>query len=208
MNGKKYTAEQLDWLREAYRRLPLPELVEAFNRHFGETRSIGAIRAAIRSRRITSGLTGRFEKENIPWNKGKKGYMGPNRTSYKPGNLPQNHRPLWSERIDKNGYVLMSVPERNPYTGFKTRFKHKHVWIWEHAHGRRTPAGHVVVFRDGDKYNLSPDNLTLVSRKELLHLNQHHYRDQPDELKPSIMALAKLEAKAGFRSVSRRQDRA
>ena len=195
----KYERKHLVFLCDYYPRLPLPQLTEAFNQRFNAGVSKEAIKSVLGRYGFRSGRDGRFKKGQASWNKGLKGYMGPNRTSFKPGNLPANHRPLWSERIcSRDGYVLMSVPERNPHTGFPTRFKHKHVWLWERAHGRRVPAGHVVMFLDGDKYNFSLDNLILVTRKELLHLNQHHYHDQPAELKPSVMALAKLEAKAGF----------
>ena len=125
--------------------------------------------------------------------------MGSNATSFKKGNRPHNHKPLWSERVGKDGYIEMSVPERNPYTGFPTRFKHKHLWIWEQANGLK-PKGTAVIFKDGDNRNLAIDNLLLVTRAELLTMNLHGYKDQPDELKPSVLALAKVEAKAGIRT--------
>ena len=51
------------------------------------------------------------------------------------------------------------------------------------------------MFKDGDLLNIEPENLMLVSRAELLVLNQNGYKDAPAELKPSILALAKLEVK-------------
>lgn len=86
----------------------------------------------------------------------------------------------------------------NPYTGYPARYKHKHVWIWEQANGPR-PKGHVIIFRDGNNRNFNLDNLALLSRRELLVLNQRGYKSAPDELKSTIMALAKMEAKAGIR---------
>ena len=41
----------------------------------------------------------------------------------------------------------------------------------------------------------------LVHRSELLCLNLHDYQQQPDEIKSTVFALARLEAKAGFRLV-------
>jgi hypothetical protein len=35
---------------------------------------------------------------------------------------------------------------------------------------------------------------------ELLSLNLHGYKDSPEELKPSVLALAKIEAKARIRT--------
>ncbi|MCK4789229.1 MAG: HNH endonuclease [Desulfobacteraceae bacterium] len=144
-----------------------------------------------------SGKTGRFQAGHVPWNDGTKGQglTGANRKSFKKGNVPANRKPLWTERVcPKDGFILMKVPERNPYTGFSTRYKHKHVYIWEQEHGP-VPKGMVVAFIDGDKTNCEPENLMLISRAELLALNQHGYKNMPDELKPNVLALSKLQAK-------------
>lgn len=147
--------------------------------------------------KYTTDRTGRFKKGNKPWNAGTKGQglTGANAGSFKKGNVPPNRKPLYSERIcPKDGFILIKIPERDPHTGFPTRYKHKHVYIWEQANGP-VPAGMVVVFRDSDKLNIEPDNLMLVSRAELLRLNRRGYKDTPDELKPSVLALSKLETK-------------
>jgi len=53
----------------------------------------------------------------------------------------------------------------------------------------------VVAFKDADKLNCEPENLMLISRAELLTLNRHGYREMPAELKPSVLALSKLQVK-------------
>jgi len=194
-----FTPGQIGLLREKYKKYSLPVLVWVFNKTCGLALAESQIRSALRNHRILSGRTGHFGRGATPWNAGKKGYMGANPTSFKKGNLPHNHLPLWSERVGKDGYIEMSVPERNPYTGFPTRYKHKHVWIWEQAHGPR-PKGKAVIFKDGNIRNFEPENLLLVSRAELLAMNLHGYKDMPNELKPSVLALAKVEVQAGFRT--------
>ena len=142
---------------------------------------------------------GRFYKGHTTWNAGTKGQglTGPNSGSFKKGNVPPNRKPLWSERIDtKDGYVLMKVPEKDPHTGFPTRYRFKHVWIYEQIHGP-VPDGHVVIFKDQDKRNFDPDNLVAIKRAELLQINKAGYREAPDELKPSILALGKLKTTIG-----------
>jgi hypothetical protein len=193
------TPEQLAYLREAYVTMSLSELPPAFNAKFGTALTEKQIRSTLRNHRIKSGRTGRFVKGQTSWNLGEKGYMGPNATSFQKGQIPHNHQPLWSERVGKDGYVEMSVPERDPYTGSHTRYKHKHIWLWEQANGPK-PKGMAVIFKDGDKSNFDTENLALVTRAELLAMNLHGYKDQPAELKPTVLALAKVEAKAGFRS--------
>lgn len=204
MSGK-YTLEQVQFMRENYSRIGRKELTERFNRTFNERRTVGGIASTLGRRRIKSGRSRRFEKGNIPWNAGTKGQRltGANRASFRKGHVPSNLKPLWSERIEsKYGYIEIKVPECNPHTGHPTRYRYKHVWVWEQKHGP-VPKGHVVAFVDGNNLNCNIDNLMLLSRSELLHMNQHNYKNQPGELKPSVLALAKLEVKAGFRTCRR-----
>jgi hypothetical protein len=64
----------------------------------------------------------------------------------------------------------------------------------EQLHGP-IPPGFCVAIRDGDPLNCDPDNLMLISRPELLLLNKRKYMKTPAELKPSVLALSKLELK-------------
>lgn len=195
-----YTEEQVQFLRDNYQGRSVAELTALFNERFVAAMTKLQIKAFVSNRGITSGRTGQFEKGHASWNKGVKGYMGPNRTSFKKGQAPPNRKPLGTERIcPKDGFIQIKVAEKDPYTGFPTRYKHKHVHVWGQLHGP-VPKGHVVSFIDGDKLNCEPENLMLLTRKELLCLNLHNYKDTPAELKPSVLALAKLEAKARIRT--------
>jgi hypothetical protein len=199
MSKHQWADDQVAWLREQYLRMDRRRLLAAFNEFFGCKVTVSQLRGAMGNHNIRQHVrTGRFVADSEPWNKGVTGYMGPNRTSFRKGNTPHNAKQLWHERIGKDGYVEMQVPERNPYTGYPTRYKQKHVWIWEQAHGKR-PKGCAIIFKDGDRSNFDLENLELVTRRELLVLNQRGYRSAPDELKPVILALAKMEAKAGIK---------
>lgn len=142
---------------------------------------------------------GRFYRGHKTWNAGTKGQglTGPNSGSFKRGQVPPNRKPLWSERVDsKNGYIWMKVPEEDPYTGFPTRYKLKHVWIYEQKHGP-VPKGYVVIFKDQNNRNFDPGNLEAIKRADLARLNQAGYKEAPGELKPSILALCRLKTKIG-----------
>ena len=153
------------------------------------------IKTFVHNRGITCGRSGRFEKGNKPWNSGTKGLTGANISSFRKGCVHPKLKPIGSERIDtKDGYIYIKIAEPDPYTGFPTRYKQKHVHVWEQRHGP-VPKGMVVAFRDSDRLNVDPENLMLISRAELLRLNKHGYKDVPAELKPSVLALAKLEVK-------------
>ena len=192
-----YTSKQADFLRNNYKGRSIAELTEIFNKRFGKAMTKQQIKSFVHNRGIVSGRTGYFPKGHKPWNAGTKGkgLTGANKTSFKKGHRPANRKPIGATRIcSKDGYVLIKIAEKDPYTGFPTRYKLKHIHVWEQAHGP-IPDGMVVIFRDGNKLNIDIENLMLVSRHELLRLNKHGYKDAPDKLKPSVLALAKLEVK-------------
>lgn len=190
-----FTPEQIQFLRAHYMGRNVAELRDIFNKHFGADKTWKQIKFAVHNRNIVCGRTGRFEKGYVSWNKGTKGLTSVNVTSFKKGNNPPNRKPLGSERIcSKDGYVLIKVAERNPHTGSPTRYKHKHVHLWEKDNGP-VPSGMVVAFKDGNKLNFDPGNRMLISRAELQALNKHGYSKAPDELKPSVLALVKLKVK-------------
>ncbi|MBA7559395.1 hypothetical protein ES708_01009 [subsurface metagenome] len=190
-----YTDEQARFIRDNYVSMGIRDLTGAFNARFKTTKTEQQLKSFTHNHRIKSGRTGCFEKGHRPANKGTKGLTGANVTSFQKGNVPPNRKPLGTERIEtKQGYILVKVAQRNPYT---RAYRPKHIVTWEAMHGPVLP-GMVVAFRDGDNQNCDPGNLMLISRVELLRLNQHHYKDMPDKLKPSVLALARLEAKAGI----------
>jgi len=190
-----FTDEQIEYLKNNYPGRSVAELRELFNAEFNTCMTWQQIKTAVHNRGIISGLTGCFEKGHKPWNKGTNGLTGANKTSFKKGNVPANLKPVGSERIcSKDGYILVKVAERNPHTGFPTRYKHKQVHVWEQMNGS-VPDGMVVMLRDGNKQNIDPENLILISRAELLRLNKHDYKNASVELKPIVLMLAKLEVK-------------
>ena len=188
-----FTDEQIEFLKNNYTGRSVAELRTMFNAEFGTNMTWQQIKTAVHNRGITSGRTGFFSKGHIPWNYETKGLTGANKGSFKKEHIPGNCRPLGSERIcSKDGYILIKVAEWDHNFNRPTRWKHKQVHVWEQENGP-VPKDMVIIFRDGDKLNIEPDNLILVSRAELLRLNKHGYKDAPAKLKPSILALVKLE---------------
>lgn len=147
-----------------------------------------------------TGRSGHFEIGHPPVNKGKKMPFNPNsaKTQFKKGNLPHNTKRLGHERTSKDGYVEISVDQVNPHTGYERRFVHKHRHLWEQANGP-LPDGMCLKCLDGDKTNTDPSNWEAIPRALLPRLNGRFGRgyDTADpEVKPTIMAIAKLEHKA------------
>jgi hypothetical protein len=120
--------------------------------------------------------------------------MKPNGGSFAKGQIPKNYKPIGHERIcKKDGYILVKVADRNPWNDNPSGwYRHKHVVLWEEKHGP-VPDGSCLRFKDGNKRNVLPENLILVSRGEHLRLTSLGYNEQPEELKPAVLNIAKLE---------------
>lgn len=114
----------------------------------------------------------RFQAGMTPHNKGK---PHPTRgraaeTQFKPGMRPHTWNPIGHERESKEGYLQRKVSDtgvtRRDYVGI-------HHLVWR-MRGMQIPAGHALVFRDGDKRNFDINNLELVARAELMRRNSVH----------------------------------
>lgn len=146
---------------------------------------------------VKTGRTGHFPPGHAPWTSGRKIGSHPNsaRTQFKRGQDPHNAVPIGFERINQDGYVMICVDRPNPWTGSKTHMAFKHRELWEAAHGP-VPEGHALKCLDGDKTNCDPSNWDCIPIGMLPRLNGKSGRDYdtaPAELKPVIMATARLE---------------
>lgn len=162
--ARVWTPEMLEFLRDDCWKKSAIDAAELVNGRFGVTVSEQQVRSARQNHRIKSGLTGHFPKGHIPFNKGMKGMRVSPATEFKKGQMPVNFKPVGSERVDKDGYIIVKV--KNPKT-----WKMKHVVVWEQKNGK-VPAGHAVVFADGNRQNCDINNLLLVSRAQLVRMNQ------------------------------------
>lgn len=166
--SQKYPNEVSSYIKEHAKGVGNQELTDKVNKKFGTTYTREQIKRYKANNKISSGLTGRYEKGNIPFNKGIKGVCakGSEKGWFKKGNTPHNYKPIGSERIDcKDGYTLVKTAEPN-----KWELK-QHV-VWNGFHGD-IPKGQKIVFLDGDKTNFDINNLSLVTGGELLTMNNN-----------------------------------
>lgn len=196
-NGRRaalLTPEQAEFVRRGYKSMSRKELIKALNDKFNLSLKIGQLVYFIKKHKIKSGRTGFFKPGQGSWNKGKKGYMGANKTSFKEGNKPKNYRPIGSERVEsKSGYVLIKVSDQKPHSDCPAGwYRYKHVVLWE-EHNGPVPEGHCIRFKDGNRLNITIDNLVLVSRGEHARLTRMEYGSQPDEIKPVLLNIAKID---------------
>ncbi|WP_339124329.1 HNH endonuclease [Fusobacterium nucleatum] len=108
-------------------------------------------------------------------------------TRFKKGFTPWHTKELYSERLDKDGYILIKIAEPNKWV-------RKHRWLYEQEHGA-IPENSVIIFADGNKNNLNIDNLLCVTRNELKVLNKCRLISSVAELTKTGLNVAKLKIK-------------
>lgn len=200
MSGKgyiiSYSRTELAWIKK-HCTLPRREAHARFCERFNRCDvSLMNFNALCSRNGWATGRTGCFPKGHIPYNVGKKmSYHAASAAHrFKDGHIPHNTNYLGHERIDKNGYVEISVAETNPYTGYWRRYVLKHRYLWEQRHGK-IPAGHALKCLDGNRLNTDPSNWVAIPRGLLPFLNGHwgpSYDQAAPDLKPAILTLAKL----------------
>lgn len=206
-----WSKAQTNLLIEHYPDTPMKRLTELLGRDknsiYYKAHSLGLKRSAAylasehacRLRRGDNpGAAHRFSKGQTPWNAGIKGWKaGGNsvKTQFKEGQNPHNWNPIGHERLTKDGYLQRKMTDTK-CTRKDYRFVHH--MLWEAVNGP-VPPGHALAFKDGNKANITIDNLELLTRAELCRRNSiHRY---PPELKDLIRLQKKLE-----RTIRKRDD--
>jgi hypothetical protein len=181
-----YLKEHEDFLRK-HETTPRQELAELFNAKFKTEVSHKGLSQKCVKLGLSCPNTGVFKKGSIPANKGTKGLMKGNKTSFGPGNRPTQTKKVGtvSTRRDKNGSLYMHIKIAEP-----NKWQMLHVYIWECKHGK-VPKKHCVIFKDKNTLNTRLDNLMLVSRAELVRLNQK-YSNIDKSLKDTALQVIKV----------------
>jgi hypothetical protein len=142
-----------------------------------------------------------FQKGHATWNKGIKGLRLSPKTEWKKGQLPHTWRPIGSTRVTADGYLERKVSDtrvtRDDYVPV-------HHLVWRMHGNGPIPAGHALVFRDGNPRNLDINNLELITRAELMRRNTvHRY---PEPVKQAIRAKASFSRQ--LNNIERKQQEA
>jgi hypothetical protein len=192
----KFSTQEIEWL-QCNATMEIGDYHRAFCAEFHRTdMSAQSLHGLRKRKKWKTGRTGHFNKGAVPWSKGKKlgNNPGSARTQFRAGQMPHNTKGAGHESIDDGGYVWIVTDRQNPWTGASTWRVHKHRYLWELAHGQ-VPQGMALKCK-GDKLNCAPSNWEMVPKALLPRLNGRSgrsYDTAPDELKPTIMAIAKLE---------------
>ena len=188
----KWTDEEKEYLASIVKGSTYKEITEEMNDKFEYNFSEEQIKGMMYRNKLTTGTGGYFKKGSTPWNKGLKGYMGANKTSFKKGTIPPNQVPIGTESITKGGYIKVKVGEPN-------KWKLKQRYIYEQHYGE-IPNNYNVIFADKNIRNFDINNLVLVSKAEMLILNNNKLIFEDEELTKVGVNIAKVIDKAKKRS--------
>lgn len=198
----RYSAEELAWI-ERHRTLPRKEAHRRFCEKFGRHDiNLKCYNSLCKRKGWMTGRTGRIEKGAESWNKGKKCAPGkggnhPNarKTQFKPGVrqgiATKLYKPIGTERVSKDGYLERKIHDGMP---LQSRWRAVHLIQWEGQNGK-LPKGMCLKCLDGNRQNTAPDNWVAIPRGALPFLNGHrghNYDEMPPELKPAVLALARV----------------
>lgn len=188
----KWTDEEKEYLASIVKGSTYKEITEKMNDKFEYNFSIEQTIGAMTRYKLTTGTGGYFKKGSTPWNKGLKGYMGANKTSFKKGTIPPNQVPIGTESITKGGYIKVKVGEPN-------KWKLKQRYVYEQYYGE-IPKDYNVIFADRNIQNFDINNLVLVSKAEMLILNNNKLIFEDKELTKVGVNIAKVIDKTKKRS--------
>lgn len=205
-----YSEVELAWIK-ACSDLPRAELyalfVQVFGRHDVSQQNLTSL---CKRKGWLTGRTGQFVKGQVSHNAGKpfrapgseKGWFKP---GVRQGVATKLYKPIGTERISKDGYRERKINDDLP---LNRRWRGIHLIEWERLNGP-VPEGHRLKCLDGDKLNTDPSNWEAIPYALAPRLNGRFgrgYDEAPAELKPTILATAKLEHR--LREISKGHDHA
>lgn len=185
-----WSNEEVEYLKLITPGNSYKEITRMMNEKFSTNRTEKGVSSTIKRFGLKNGIDAKFQKNHDSFNKGvpMTSWMSPESmeriksTQFQSGGKGQvrtRDRKPGEERIAKNGYIEVRLDHRKKVWNYDNSrissrwWEFKHVLIWEEHHKQKVPDGHVVIFADGNNRNFDIDNLILVSRAELLIMNQN-----------------------------------
>ena len=119
-----------------------------------------------------------FARGHQPWNKGTKGLIKANKTSFKKGNIPANN--MGGMKICRDGIYVLKETRGYKYTrNGKEHTTGKYESLarkkYREAFGDFDKSK-IIRFKDGDVFNVNIENLELITRAE--HLKRNQYKNK------------------------------
>lgn len=193
----KYTKVEKEFMKNYVPGHSHKEIKEEFLKRFGYIPCKSFPSSYIKNNRLKTGRTGRFEKGNVPVNKGKKMpkavYEKAKATMFKPGSIPPNIMPIGTEKKLTDGYIWIKINDL-PRVKKQENWTQKHRFVYEKHYGK-IPEGHVVIFLDRNRENFDPENLAAIKRSELIRLNEQGLIYDDSNLTKAGIGIVRLSSK-------------
>lgn len=169
--SKLFPRDVVDYIMTHYEGVGPKRMAEILTEKFGVIYTHKQLHSFYQNHHIRSGLTGQFEKGCVPYTKGKtwdefmslEGQANSRAAQFKKGHTPMNKLPVGSVVVKCDGYLWKKISDDS--RDWRENWKQLHIIYWEKLHGP-VPEGMRVTFKDGDKMNVSPENLALVTLAE------------------------------------------
>jgi hypothetical protein len=197
----KYSGEELDFIKRRSR-LMRPELHAQFVKRFRRRDvTVGHLNALCKRMGWLTGRTGQIQKGAVPHNKGKKcapgsGGRHPNarKSQFKKGSLPHNTNYEGHERVSKDGYVEISVRRDQPAHRLRALLRPE-TPLAVGTGARPGARGHVPQVQGRSTQYRSVELGACAARPAPAPQWRfgRGYDEAPAEIKPTIMAVVKLE---------------
>ena len=168
------TPEQDRFIRENVKGTGYQAMADMVNERFGTSFTKKQMKAYYARNKLNSGLTGQFQKGNVPATKGKTWaeYMSPEgqansrKTQFKKGHIPHNGGlPIGTLRIRREHESRGGKPYYWEKVAQPNVWRMRHVLVWE-EHNGPVPDGQMVTFANGDTLNCDISNLILETRAQ------------------------------------------
>lgn len=168
------TSEQKEFVKQNALNTSNKDLTNLVNMTFNLNLSCEQLKRWKTRHNIKSNLTGRFQKNHIPWNKNKP--------------MPAIRRSVGATQTRSNGYTFTKVKNKGTE---QERWKLTHRLLWEKENGP-IPEGYALIFLDQDPTHISLDNLALVNKAECMIASTNKLLFADKELTYSGLQIAKL----------------
>lgn len=183
---KLFNQEEASFILLNHKGRSIKETTQLFNSIFNRDITHKQMATYFNHKGLSCGVSTRFKKGAVPWNKDKKFPGNSNSGSFTKGQRPKNKKDIGAERISNDGYYYVKVGEPNLW-------KMKQHKVWE-EHNGPVPKDSIILFLDQNKANCDINNLILISRAELALLNKEKLSTIP-ELNKSKLLISKIKLK-------------
>lgn len=188
--SETFPKEIADFIKSNYVGIGHRQQADIIRDLFGKEYTPQQIKSFYKNHNLNSGLTGRFQKGQVPVNKGKKVGSHPNSvsTQFKKGDRPHNTLEVGDEVTRTDRYHQTKIAEPNIW-------RLTHLLVWEKTYGE-IPEGMYVEFKDGDRDNLNSENLFLLTKKEHLEMNRRGLRSSIPEYTEAGAMVVRVRCRA------------